>query len=143
MLFFNRQRRVRIVASHYAPFVSRLARAIRRHEDDFCVTLVSDATIRSLNRRFRKKDHSTDVLSFPNQSRPFRLKAAEALDPSLGEIIISAPTARAQARREGHSVEEEIKLLIIHGVLHLMGFDHETDQGEMNRKEYRLRERLL
>lgn len=100
--------------------------------------------MQALNRRFRGKDRPTDVLSFPagrDRSLWKRIAGEEASD--LGEIVISAETAQRQADEEGHSLLEEIKLLIIHGTLHLKGFDHESDGGVMNRKEYALRARLL
>lgn len=108
------------------------------------ITLVSDRAMQELNRRFRGTDRPTDVLSFPAEedSRLWKHLPGEET-PGLGEIIISAETARRQADEEGHSLQEEIKLLIIHGALHLKGFDHESDGGVMNRKEYALRARLL
>jgi probable rRNA maturation factor len=144
MPLLNRQRHVRIDVRHFNPFLKRLAEALGHQEADFTITLVSDRTIQTLNRRFRGKDRPTDVLSFPagRDGGPWRQLAAEETS-DLGEIIISAEAARRQADEEGHSVLEEIKLLIIHGALHLEGFDHESDGGVMNRKEYALRARLL
>jgi probable rRNA maturation factor len=101
---------------------------------DVTVLLTSSNEMRKLNRRFRNKDKATDVLSFP-------APAAIGGD-GLGDIAISIPVARAQARRMGHSFEEELKVLLLHGLLHLAGYDHETDQGQMRRKEQRLRTRL-
>ncbi|MBZ5534435.1 MAG: rRNA maturation RNase YbeY [Acidobacteriia bacterium] len=144
MPLFNRQRRVRIDVRHFYPFLKRLAETLGHAETDVTITLVSDRTIQTLNRRFRGKDRPTDVLSFPadRDGDPWKHVAREETS-ALGEIIISAETARRQADEEGHSVLEEIKLLIIHGALHLEGFDHESDGGEMNQKEYALRARLL
>ncbi len=143
MHFFNRQRSVSIQPSRFEGFVESLAQAISRNANDFSVTLVSDGAMRALNHRYRGKDKATDVLSFPTGKSewPSRMPVEES--PLLGEIAISVETARRQARREGHGLGTEIKLLIIHGVLHLLGYDHETDHGEMNRKEYALRSRLL
>ena len=94
--------------------------------------------MRSLNQRFRKKNKTTDVLSFPAQSfRPGNGKPAFA-----GEIAISTDVARENAARFGHSQGVEVKILALHGILHLAGFDHERDNGEMARKEANLR-RLL
>ena len=92
------------------------------------VLLTGDRKMRQLNRRFRRKDKSTDVLSFPSTNG--------------GDIAISIPIARASARALGHQVADEIKILILHGALHLKGHDHETDNGSMARLEQRLRKRL-
>lgn len=144
MLFFNRQRKIPIDPRRYASFFKALARETRRHENDFSVVLVSDRKIRDLNAKFRGKDRPTDVLSFPSgNDRLLRDRDGAEELPCLGEIVISVETARQQATREGHSLEEEIKLLILHGLLHLMGYDHELDDGKMNRKEYALRAHLL
>lgn len=90
--------------------------------------------MRSLNRRFRRKDRTTDVLSFPAET--------ETQKVSAGEIAISAEIASQNARILGHSPAVEIKILILHGVLHLRGYDHECDNGEMARYEKRLRAKL-
>ena len=97
----------------------------------FCCLVTGDEEIRRLNRQFRRKDAPTDVLSFP----------AEA-NGHLGEIAISWDRAREQAASFGHSVEEELRVLMLHGVLHLVGMDHERDRGEMRRVEQRWRRRL-
>ncbi len=143
MLLYNRQRRFRIDKKHFVDFVRRLSEATGQSEDAFSVTLVRDESIRDLNRRFRSKNYPTDVLSFPSKGRARWALPEEERAPRLGEIVISVETAKRQARREGHQLDMEIKLLMIHGLLHLMGFDHERDHGEMNRLEYRLRARLL
>ncbi len=100
--------------------------------------LLSDPAMRRLNSRFRGKPGTTDVLAFP---------AAEGRAPDggvdLGDIAISVPRARRQAREQGHSLARELRVLALHGYLHLIGFDHETDRGEMSRLEARLRTRLL
>ncbi|MFZ0685529.1 MAG: rRNA maturation RNase YbeY [Terriglobales bacterium] len=98
------------------------------------VLITSSATMRSLNRRFRRKDRPTDVLSFPAET--------ETQKVSAGEIAISAEIASQNARILGHSPAVEIKILILHGVLHLRGYDHECDNGEMARYEKRLRAKL-
>jgi probable rRNA maturation factor len=92
------------------------------------IALVPDARVRALNRRFRRKDRPTDVLSFP----------AEEPD-HLGDIVIAAGVARRQARHEGHSLRVEVRVLALHGLLHLLGYDHERDAGRMARVERRLR----
>lgn len=144
MLLLNRQRRVALDLRPLKKLIKRLAAAVQSHEEDFSVTLMSDHNIRKLNRQFRGQDGATDVLSFPAGNSPLPKRFFREDSPlRLGEIAISVDTARQQAQRERHSLEEEIKLLIIHGLLHLLGYDHETDHGEMNRLEYRLRKRLL
>jgi probable rRNA maturation factor len=100
------------------------------------VLVTSSAAMRSLNRRFRRKNKPTDVLSFPAP------QAANAGKKFAGEIAISADIAAQNALRLGHSLAAEIKVLALHGVLHLAGFDHERDNGVMRRKETQLR-RLL
>jgi probable rRNA maturation factor len=95
--------------------------------------ITNDRELRELNREFRGKDHATDVLSFP---------ASDANGPFLGSLAISMQRARAQAREYGHSIEEEVRVLMLHGVLHLLGLDHETDRGRMARAEARWRARL-
>jgi len=97
----------------------------------FDVLITGDAELRRLNREFRGKDYPTDVLSFPSAAKPF-----------LGDLAISAARARAQARRFGHSTEDEVRILMLHGVLHLTGLDHEADSGAMARAEKRWRARL-
>lgn len=92
--------------------------------------------MRRLNRQFRGKDATTDVLSFPSGNGQARRPAP------LGDIAISVARARAQAREFGHTTEQEVRVLMLHGVLHLLGMDHETDGGQMARAEQRWRERL-
>ncbi len=96
------------------------------------VLVASSGTLRSLNQKFRGKNKATDVLSFPADSQFDNVKL-------VGEIAISADIAAQNAISLGHSVAEEIKILTLHGILHLAGFDHERDNGEMARKELRLR----
>jgi probable rRNA maturation factor len=97
------------------------------------IALVGDALIRRLNRRYRGRDAVTDVLSFsagPTESAPGRF---------LGDIVIARGVAQRQARRAGHSTTMEVRLLALHGLLHLLGYDHERDDGRMSRLETRLR----
>jgi probable rRNA maturation factor len=122
-------------ASKIEHFVFRVRRLIRMREM-VNVVVTSSAHVRTLNRKFRGVDKPTDVLSFPPAHiRNPRLKSA-------GEVVISADIARQNANRLGHSVENEVKILVLHGILHLAGFDHERDAGEMAREESRLRRRL-
>jgi probable rRNA maturation factor len=97
----------------------------------FSCLIARDEELRRLNRDFRGADYATDVLSFPCPS-----------DDWLGDIAISAERAAEQARALGHAVEQEIRVLMLHGVLHLLGLDHETDRGRMARMERRYRIRL-
>lgn len=112
-------------------FARRLQREVARGRP-FCVLITSDPELRRLNRRFRKKDYATDVLSFPTLEK----------NDELGEMAISWDRAKAQASEFGHHVRDEIRVLMLHGVLHLTGLDHETDQGEMAKAETRWRKRL-
>ncbi len=130
-MFANRQRRVSVDEDDLSVFLVRLRSVLRLPPESFSAVLVSDRRIRELNRRYRKRSVATDVLSFPLRENGY-----------LGEVVISAPTARRQARRYRHGVEEEVKLLLLHGVLHLLGYDHETDRGQMARREHTLRRRL-
>jgi probable rRNA maturation factor len=95
---------------------------------EFCCLITGDGELQRLNREFRGRDCPTDVLSFP-------------ADP-LGDIAISAKRASQQALEHGHSVEQEIRILMLHGVLHLLGMDHESDRGRMRRAERKWRARL-
>ena len=97
---------------------------------DLCVAIVSDARMRALNRQFRGKDKVTDVLSFPSSERGF-----------LGDIVIASGLAKQQAKAAGHTVQTEIRILALHGLLHLLGYDHEQDDGKMARIEARLRKK--
>lgn len=112
------------------------ARSAVRLRGQVSVLLTTDEAQRKLNRRFRGKNKPTDVLSFP----------ADLSAPSGGQIAgdlsISIPIARRQAIQHGHSLSVEIKVLMLHGILHLAGYDHETDSGEMARRERRLRTQL-
>jgi probable rRNA maturation factor len=101
------------------------------------VVLVGDDRMRALNRVFRGYDRATDVLSFPTGQIQF-----PESEPYLGDIVISVETAGKQARRRGSTLHRELRVLALHGFLHLLGYDHETDDGEMRRIEYRLRRKL-
>jgi probable rRNA maturation factor len=92
------------------------------------VAIVPDSRVRALNRRYRKKDKATDVLSFPADERGY-----------LGDVVIAAGVARRQAKGAGHTLQTELRVLALHGLLHLLGYDHETDSGQMWRLERRLR----
>jgi probable rRNA maturation factor len=115
-------------------YARNLQRRVARGRAFDCV-ITGDPEMRRLNRDFRGQDHATDVLSFPAAAGP-----ADA--PYLGDLAISIQRARAQARRFGHGPEEEVRILMLHGLLHLMGMDHENDRGRMDRAERRWRLRL-
>ncbi len=100
------------------------------------VLVTTSIAVRALNRRFRRKDKATDVLSFPAEGLP---KAHQRRPRLAGDVAISADIAAQNATRLGHSPALEVKILTLHGILHLAGFDHERDNGEMARKEARLR----
>jgi probable rRNA maturation factor len=123
----RRQRRVQADWAELQRFLDVLRSRLAHSEYSVCV--VSDRGIRRYNRHFRSRDEATDVLSFPSGSN------REARSRYLGDIVISAETARANAAHYGVRLEEELKLLALHGVLHLLGHDHETDAGRMARQE--------
>jgi probable rRNA maturation factor len=107
------------------------------------IAIVSDVEMRRLNREFRQVDASTDVLSFSSETRAGALQVGTSLRgiPYLGDIAIAAGVARRQAAEQRHSMAVELKVLALHGLLHLLGYDHETDDGQMRRLEERLRHR--
>ena len=123
----NRQRKVSFDDREVAAFVRQVGRDVGRGRE-FAVVVAADASLRQANARFRGKRLSTDVLSFPDGDQG-----------RLGDILISAYRAQRQARLYGHRVEDELKLLILHGLLHLVGYDHESDQGDMRQAETRWR----
>jgi probable rRNA maturation factor len=106
-------------------FAEVLCASVARGQEFHC-RITNDAELQALNARFRGKDYATDVLSFPVER----------------DIAISLGRARAQAKEFGHSVEDELRILLLHGVLHLTGLDHETDSGEMRHAEMRWRRKL-
>jgi probable rRNA maturation factor len=118
-----------------AQFVTRAQRAVRLR-GQVSVLLTSDPGIRRLNRRFRDKDQATDVLSFPAE------RSLPGSEKMAGDLAISVPTAFRQAAEQGHTLAMEIRVLLLHGLLHLAGYDHEIDQGQMARLELKLRGQL-
>lgn len=112
-------------------FLAELARRVARGRTIACL-IANDAEVRRLNRQFRGKDQATDVLSFP-PANP---------NGAAGDIAISIDRARIQAAEHGHSLADELRILMLHGALHLAGMDHESDSGEMARAESRWRKRL-
>jgi probable rRNA maturation factor len=114
----------------------REAQAAVRLPGQVSVLLTTDRNIRRLNRQFRGKDKATDILTFPSEA------PVQTTERIAGDLAISVPTALRQAREQGHTLAIEIKVLILHGLLHLAGFDHERDTGQMARRERLLRGRL-
>jgi probable rRNA maturation factor len=142
----NDQRRVRLDLALLERFLLRVNRQLHLHPNSAFVRFVSDPEMARLNQTFRKKAGTTDVLSFPSEvrSRPAGLqRRIKTLNGSfLGDIAISPIVARRNAKTFGRTMTEEICILMLHGVLHLLGYDHETDRGDMERVEARLRRRL-
>ena len=108
--------------------------APKRARGEVTVAIVSDARMRALNRLYRRTDYATDVLSFPARQP----KVAHGFSPALGDIVIDSGVARRQARELGHSLAVELRILALHGLLHLLGYDHERDHGRMRALEQRL-----
>jgi probable rRNA maturation factor len=133
----NRQRAQPIPRSLNA-FAERARSAVDKTDKTATIVFVSDAAIKKLNRQFRGKNYATDVLSFPTQAEEFEFENQS----HLGEVVISTQRAAAQAKENGLTFRNEVQQLILHGLLHLCGYDHETDDGEMNRLELKLRKQL-
>jgi len=127
----NRQRRLNLDTAAWSNFAARVLDVIGKSESSATIAFVSDKRIRGLNRQFRGVDKATDVLSFPAEEKF-----------NLGDVAVSVDTAAVQAKENGLTFDGEIAQLILHGLLHLCGYDHETDNGEMNRLELKLRRRL-
>jgi probable rRNA maturation factor len=151
-MILNRQRAVRVARRPLELFLARVNQALGLEEADVSICFVSDTEIARMNEAFRKKKGPTDVLSFPSihrrapialpqRRRQGRLRKAKA-EAFLGDIAISPATARRNAKKLGRTIASELQVLILHGVLHLLGYDHETDRGQMDRVERRLRRRL-
>ena len=132
VVFLDRQRRRRVQPAR----VRRVLRAAARDlgvSGELAVVLAGDRTLRSLNARYRGRDKPTDVLSFPGPGG----------DAGLGDVVISLDTAARNARALGRTLPQEVDVLALHGFLHVLGYDHETDDGTMDRLERRLRRKLL
>jgi probable rRNA maturation factor len=166
-MIVNRQRRIPVDLEPLAEFCRRIREELHFPEDGVTVRLVSDPAIARLNRIFRGKNAPTDVLSFPSAARPAHtaarcvqiaarngstrgangarnlLRRYSAISPAyVGDIAISLDTAQRNARRAARPFPLELRILILHGMLHLAGYDHENDQGQMERLERRLRRRF-
>ena len=129
----------RLTRREISAFVRKILLALRKDEDvsEVSIALVDDDAMKSLNRKLRHKAKTTDVLTFPADD--------SYIDPNrsgrpLGDIVISVDQAKRQAHDEGQSLATEVRYLILHGILHALGYDHETDNGEMNALEVNVRE---
>jgi probable rRNA maturation factor len=146
-MIVNRQRTVRLARRPLELFLCRVRDELGLGKAEVTVCLVSDAEIARMNETYRKKKGPTDVLSFPavQRRRSMRLRGGLRVAKAgeyLGDIAISPATARRYAKKSKRKFLSELRVLILHGVLHLLGYDHETDRGEMERVEKRLRKRL-
>jgi probable rRNA maturation factor len=141
-MIFNRQRQIRIAPAELQKFLVRARRALHLPVGSFSVCLVTNAQIARWNRRYRGKIGPTDVLSFPaelarkpNRRRNWRLSGKQSADGNyLGDVAIAPAMAQRNALRFGRTFEQEMHILVLHGMLHLMGYDHETDRGQMDRR---------
>lgn len=157
-MIWNRQRKVRVALRPLEEFARRVQEAMDLRDAQVTICFVSDAEIAGMNERFRKKNGPTDVLSFPAgdpQERAKRKSGARgkkaerarsnnstAAENYIGDIAIAPETARRYAKKNGRGLTDELRVLILHGMLHLQGYDHETDDGEMNRIEQRMRRKF-
>lgn len=133
----NRQRKIKINSEQFFRFAEQSIKAIPEAAgQSLTIGFVSDTKMCELNKFFRGVNKTTDVLSFQTEADDFQD------NNYLGDIVISLEQARRQANENNLELESEIKQLILHGILHLCGYDHETDNGEMNQKELKLRDKL-
>jgi probable rRNA maturation factor len=132
VVVLNRQRRRPVSAARLRRVLDGAARALRVR-GEMALVLAGDSLLHRLNRDYRGKDRPTDVLSFPG----------EGGEAGLGDVVISVATAERNARAGGRTLARELDVLALHGFLHVLGYDHETDDGTMDRLERRLRARLL
>ena len=144
----NRQCRIPLRVETYRTLAEGVLHALGRSDAEISLSFISDRRIQSLNRIYRGKDQPTDVLAF-SLAYSKQVKVKKSVDPSpplfLGDVVISVPTARRQARERRHGLRREIAWLMIHGILHLLGYDHEraADARRMQRKERALLQRLI
>ena len=132
VVLLDRQRKRRLGAGRLRRVLTDAARALRVR-GEVALVLTGDRAVRTLNARYRGKDKPTDVLSFPGPGG----------EVGLGDIVISVDTAARNAKEYGRTLPQELDILALHGFLHVLGYDHETDDGTMDRLEKRLRRRLL
>jgi probable rRNA maturation factor len=131
VVLLDRQRKRRLGAGRLRRVLTDAARALRV-QGEVALVLTGDRAVRTLNARYRGKDKPTDVLSFPGPGG----------EVGLGDIVISVETAARNAKEYGRTLPQELDILALHGFLHVLGYDHETDDGTMDRLEKRLRRRL-
>ncbi len=155
-MVINRQRRVSVASPSLEKFFTRVAKLLRISPGAATVCLVTDAQIARWNRLYRGKAKPTDVLSFPSEAGATKKRVMRSVSKSsrvprhvanrsgsyLGDIAIAPAVARRNARESGRHFDDEMRVLVLHGVLHLLGYDHETDHGQMEKLELRLRRRL-
>jgi probable rRNA maturation factor len=148
-MILNQQHEVRLALRPLDLFLRRVQKELGLKQSDVTVCLVSEAAMAGLNKSFRKKNEPTDVLSFPavTRQKPLRLRRPSRATNSsahgyLGDIAISPATARRYAKKHDRSLASELRVLILHGILHLLGYDHQTDRGEMDEIEQKLRKRF-
>lgn len=134
----NRQRKLPIDTERWREFAAKALKVVPTDDAGVTIAFVSDRMMRELNRRWRGKEGTTDVLSFPSGQDEFEKLEGK----TLGDVLISLEQAARQAAEHGLEFDEEVAQLILHGLLHLCGYDHETDDGEMSRLELTLRRRL-
>lgn len=139
----NRQRLCAIDEPEVARIAAATLKGAGRAGAGLAIAFVRDRAIRQLNRTYRGKDDATDVLSFPAEAAPGEVFVSPEAAGYLGDMVIATDTARRQAADAGHTFEREVSELVIHGTLHLCGYDHETDHGEMHRLELKLRRKIL
>ena len=144
---FNTQRKIPLDTSLFTDFIlETMCIVTEAYAKELAIAFISDRRMKQLNQFFCGIDSTTDVLSFPHKPEEFEIQPPAATGGSdgsfLGDIVISAEQAQKQAAENGLTLENEIKQLILHGVLHLCGYDHETDNGEMNARELALRKKL-
>ena len=157
-MIVNRQSRISVSLRALDKFLARARRRLRLPKDSLTVCLVTDAEIARWNRAYRGKSGPTDVLSFATNARKatqrrarnsrvrkdnlFDAAAANHSAQYIGDIAIAPAVAKRNASRLGRSFDDEMRILILHGILHLMGYDHEADDGQMERRENKLRREL-
>ena len=141
-MILNRQSRIPIQDTVLARFLTSVRRELKLGRREVTVCFVQDREIARLNGKFRGKPKPTDVLSFPAEGTGASEFPHESGADFLGDIAISPQVARRNAKTFGRTLDEELRILILHGVLHLVGYDHEADDGEMDQVETRLRRKF-
>jgi probable rRNA maturation factor len=149
-MILNRQRHIRVSTRSLEKFLARARKRLGLPAGSLAIAFVTDSEIAKWNRAYRGKNRPTDVLSFSaddkrrnhkSKKKQYDVSASHAVT-YLGDIAIAPAVARRNARRFGRTLDQEMRILILHGILHLMGYDHQTDRGQMNRRERRLRRDL-